>query len=70
MSSLQRGTMTAITDPNIFNIRSSVDVVSLGNAGKTRNKNNIVIDSNSWNILKEHSSDILNKLDPNMVIGR
>jgi len=64
------GKITTSTDPNIYNIRSSADVVSLGNAGKTRNKNNIVIDSNSWNILKEHSSDILNKLDPNMVIGR
>ena len=60
------GKITTTTDPNIYNIRSSADVVSLGNAGKTRNKNNIVIDSNSWNILKEHSSDILNKLDPNI----
>ena len=70
MTSLQRGTMTATTDPNIFNIRSSADVVSAFNIGKTQNKNNIVIPVKSWNLYKEHKSDVLDNLDPNMMIGR
>ena len=70
MTSLQRGTMTATTDPNIFNIRSSADVASVFNIGKTQNKNNIVIPVKSWNLYKEHKSDVLDNLDPNMVIGR
>lgn len=69
MTSLQRGTMTATTDPNIFNIRSSADVVSAFNIGKTQNKNNIVIPVKSWNLYKEHKSDVLDNLDPNMSIG-
>ena len=69
MTSLQRGTMTATTDPNIFNIRSSADVVSAFNIGKTQNKNNIVIPVKSFNLYKEHKSDVLDNLDPNMMIG-
>lgn len=50
-----------------FNIRSSGDPVS---ALLHENKNNITIPSISFNPFTEHRTDILDRLDPEMEIGR
>lgn len=56
------------TADNEFNVRSSVDAVSGLSAPK--GKNVITIPAQSANLLAEHSSDVLNRLDPEMMIGR
>ena len=52
--------------PNEYNIRSSVDVVSL----LTRNNDRVItIPREGVNLLKEHSPSILNRLNPSHLIG-
>ena len=52
--------------PNEYNIRSNIDVVSL----LTRdNERNVIIPRQGLNILKEHSPDILKRLNPQHLIG-
>ena len=56
------------TADNEFNVRSSVDAVSGLSAPK--GKNVLTIPAQSANLLTEHSSDVLNRLDPDTMIGR
>jgi len=52
--------------PNEYNIRSSIDIVS----ALTRNNDRLItIPRDSLNLLKEHSPDILNRLNPTHEIG-
>jgi hypothetical protein len=52
--------------PNEYNIRSSIDVVSL----LTRNNDRVItIPREGVNLLKEHSPSILNRLNPSHLIG-
>lgn len=53
--------------PNEYNIKSSRDVVS---ALKPIHGQDIKIKAESYNPLTEHSYDILERLDPNQMIGR
>ena len=50
---------------NDFNVRSSADAVS-----SLSSNNVLTIPSKSANLLSEHSSDILNRIDPDTQIGR
>lgn len=52
--------------PNEYNIRSNVDVVSLLTK---KNDRNIIIPRKTLSLLKEHSPDILMRLNPNHEIG-
>jgi len=56
------------TPDNEFNVRSSIDAVS--GLSATKSKNVLTIPSKSSNLLTEHSSDILNRIDPDTMIGR
>ena len=56
------------TADNEFSVRSAIDAVSGLSAPKS--KNVLTIPSQSANLLTEHSSDILNRIDPDMQIGR
>lgn len=56
------------TADNEFNVRSSVDAVSGLSAPK--GKNVLTIPAQSANLLTEHSSDVLNRIDPDTMIGR
>lgn len=56
------------TPDNEFNVRSSVDIVSGLTAPNS--KNVLTIPAQSANLLAEHSSDVLNRIDPDTMIGR
>jgi hypothetical protein len=56
------------TADNEFNVRSSADAVSSLSAHK--GKNVLTIPAQSANLLAEHSSDVLNRIDPDTMIGR
>jgi hypothetical protein len=56
------------TADNEFNVRSAVDAVSGLSAPK--GKNVLTIPAQSANLLAEHSSDVLNRIDPDTQIGR
>jgi len=51
---------------NEYNIRSSIDLVS---ALTKNNDRNVIIQRDGLNLLKEHSPDILNRLNPTHEIG-
>ncbi len=53
-----------------YDIRSSGDVVSALNPFQEKTDRDITIQKQSWNPLKEHSIDILNRLNPEQEIGR
>ncbi len=56
--------------PNIYNIRTKLDPVSiLKNVSNNNNKNDIVIPSTTINPLKEHSVNTLDRLDEDKLIG-
>ena len=52
--------------PNEYNIRSDIDVVSLLTK---KNDRNVIIPRHGLNLLKEHSPDILKRLNPHHEIG-
>jgi hypothetical protein len=52
--------------PNEYNIRSNIDIVSLLTK---KNDRNVIIPSQSLSILKEHSPEILKRLNPEQEIG-
>jgi hypothetical protein len=56
------------TADNEFNVRSSIDAVSGLSAPK--GKNVLTIPSQTSNLLTEHSSDVLNRIDGDTMIGR
>jgi len=52
--------------PNEYNIRSDIDIVSLLTK---KNERNITIPRQGLNVFKEHSPDILKRLNPSHLIG-
>lgn len=54
---------------NQFDIRTTNDVVSILRPYQRESNNEITIPSSSYNILKEHSPDVLSKLDKKKEIG-
>jgi len=57
-------------DPNVTNIRTSGDVISMGsNLLVNPNKNDIIIPSKTLNPLYEHKSDRIGSLDETELIG-
>jgi hypothetical protein len=63
---------TEIQKKNEYNVRSSSDMVSALSVMNPfmRSKKNTTIKSESWNPLNEHSANILERLDPNLMIGK
>jgi len=58
------------TSNNQHDIRTKNDIVSIWSPfKKKKNGNETTIKSNGNNILKEHSIDTLNRIDPNMEVG-
>jgi hypothetical protein len=53
---------------NEYNIRSSGDVVS-GALANTNRSHDIHIPAQSYNPLTEHKTDILNRIDQNIMVG-
>ena len=51
---------------NHYNIKTSLDPISIL---QNKNKNQTIIPSNNMNLLKEHSTDTLNRLNENLEIG-
>ena len=56
--------------PNQYDIRSTADIVSNLNPFQSKSKNDVIIPKQSYNPLTEHSPDILDRLDPEMMIGQ
>jgi hypothetical protein len=56
------------TADNEFNVRSQLDAVS--GLSLPKGKNVLTIPSKSANLLEEHSSDVLNRINPDTMIGR
>jgi hypothetical protein len=55
---------------NQYDIRSSGDVVSALNPLQGKSSNDVIIPKGGYNPLTEHSPDILDRLDPEMMIGQ
>lgn len=58
------------TDKNKTEIKTSHDVVSVGDYLLKENKHNITIPSLTWNPIHEHKTDRLKDLDDNVLVGR
>jgi len=54
---------------NQYDIQTQNDIISHLNPFQIKNKNEVIIPSKSNNLLKEHSSNTLDRLDPNLNIG-
>lgn len=55
---------------NQYDVRTQKDIVSALNPLQGYSENDLVIPSKSKNILKEHSIETLERLDPNLEIGK
>lgn len=55
---------------NEYDVRTQNDIVSALNPLQNYSENDLVIPSKSRNIISEHGTDTLDRLDPNLDIGK
>eukprot|EP01038_Epipyxis_sp_PR26KG_P007398 gene7398-10087_t len=55
---------------NQYHIKTSLDPISIFSNLKPKSKNNLTIHSKSFNPIKEHSTDVLNRINQELEIGK